>query len=316
MSKCSLILCQARPANMELKTQRRNELAEPIIRHRTRIRPVIQNPTVPPSVVPPVRIDQDRTRVFSEGPTIRCLRAALGETPIKLRELEAGWRERRRILSGSGGAKESSNARVPRHVSQVLPSKTSGILNYGKKGLSGHTPQARAMPALGLDQPPIISPPTPPPTPPLITQRDKPSRSVPPSTRSKDHTYSLSHQQRPSPILSSPLPPTHQPVRLTSRSADTIHIHIPTGSNAITLSLRAKSLIIRISHDGNTFDLLPYRQAGAAPSVAPRRLTLSEWRKWSDSDRREWDLVGGSVESYKRHTPRVSTVNFVVGCSN
>lgn len=299
------------------------ETPSPIGRLRRRI--LIENPRIRAVSLSTDHPSRDQTRISSEGPTIRGLRAAFEETPIKLRNLEAGWRDRRRLSGVKAAPAEPS---MSRKVSFGRPDKASRTIKASRtvkanvrgsdnensrKGDAGppKQPLYRRLHETRHEvrsPPPVIGdalPPSPPPTPPPPIDVTKSSarpahelliplfKASPRLSRATDI---------PEPILSSQLPPTNQSVRLTSRSSDTIHVHSPDTRLGITATLRGGAQWISVPQDGRSL-YITTETNGLSRS---RLIQVDEWSRWSEDDRRDWELVRRTVETYKRNTPRVS----------
>lgn len=295
----------------------------------------------------------------SEGPTIRGIRTAFAETPIRLRELEVGWREKRRAglvdrkLNGVIGVNRDGRRVVKGSSPEGYGSRKKNVEINGMSELDEGVIDLKAERQMRVSDAQIgrqrsnrrdvtfarsieedeakytshkvppsrqntnpLAPPSPPLTPPLIPDRLSPYR---PDTDKSTPIVRPGKVQRPKrvialpttddeqsctvliPILSSPLPPTPHHVPLSKRSRDTIHVHPSPSNTGITLNVNGSE--IRVSSEGTT---VSFWSNGKKGMMLDRVLELGLAKKWSEGDKRDWELVTRLVEGYKRHIPKVS----------
>lgn len=229
-----------------------------------------------------------KMRTGKEGEVMTPVRALsktydYGETPDALRDLEKGWREKRRVVLGDIGV---SNTPAPVRTRQLPSTKSTFKPRVARK--QAGLPLSRPLPVL---QPVATLPPSfqkfgsiPLPTPPHSPLPTKPSL------------------EKVLPILPGNLPPTRHLVPLTSGSRSTILISPYPAVYPITLQL-PDGLAVQIHKDGS---LIRYQDPGSTKSNAWRLIRLSEQTRWTNEETARWEGIAKLVEGYKRATPMVS----------
>jgi hypothetical protein len=203
-----------------------------------------------------------------ESHTVKQIRIAFEETPIKLRIAEQGWKERRRIALEHREVKAQLGAESTKIRE---PGVGKGKQSLGEVGLVGRR---------------LLAPPTPPHTPPHERYRVKPlERPKLPED--------LKGDGRPRPILAFPLPATSSPISL----GRDVHLSIPSPtSGKYELVVHLQDRRITVLRGGEVLD------------TGGIRLHRSENVTWSRDGRKQWDMVWSLVERIKRKTPRVSEI--------
>ncbi|ORX39382.1 hypothetical protein BD324DRAFT_619466, partial [Kockovaella imperatae] len=200
------------------------------------------------------------------------------ETPERLRALEKGWRERRRVVldeisPGDRGLNGASSANGPRR-------KSNGNECKATEGSRQSITQLRRV----TDQP--------------DGPRKAPSR-IP--LRAIPHIPASPPDNPPAriylPILAHPLPPTAGPVYLLGRRDETITIHSPGSAIEITIRL-SPNREIRISHHGTRLAMYHRKASWTLGKEIELQHLTSE-------DAAHWTTVAEIVERFKRQTPRV-----------
>lgn len=275
---------------------------------------------------------------YSEGPTIRGIRTAFAETPAKLRELEDGWRARRRALvvrrentdmgvddgqgvcgavGKLGGWYETEVCPVPKTIPRRDPDERAlrgaavAVDLMVRREETRRKPRNRPI-SVGMPNTSSLGDENRASSRPFKLTTTPPSKLLPrpftnnPAMRDERASkHRESSEPEPAailPILASPLPPTPQPVPLTGRSSDTIHVHAPTSDLGLTLT--QGSAKVQISADGRTIE---FRQDDKKKNRhMTRSIGLDAVSDWTEQDKKDWYLVAKLVEGYKRHTPRVS----------
>lgn len=250
-------------------------------------------PSSTPGPVPPV--------LPPTTSTIRRLRVAFEDTPPRLRNLEAGWRDARKRLQDE----------IAQLAREYVPTSESGELDAEldpsplkdkppekvPKTLRWEHPQPIHMTSMQLPTPPQS-----PVEPELPQVQVKTSRLEMRARCKEPHQHSpelATPAPRPhsklrlSPILAYPLPPSN--VSSIGKTGDTITVHPPGGGRGITLVLQGTTVCV--DSDGMQMILRPPQ--GAERSVALRH-------SMGDADRLTWKRVEAAVTSFKRRTPRVS----------
>ncbi|ORY28809.1 hypothetical protein BCR39DRAFT_533982 [Naematelia encephala] len=277
-------------------------------------------------------------------PSIARIKLAFQDTPEKLRVLEDGWRERRRVVSrettdlvGQVGQKEKkvegsdtqgkAGAYMGEHKHptsnqsrRVRKSSDNDDSAYD----SGTLPTKTRMPFHAKTRTLRINvPPTPPPSPPPSRDFD-PKLSVRQSSRlqSEDtksvevipmlpgNSGSSSSVPNLQPILARPLIPTSRPVPLTRRNSEsTIHIHPLSSAYELTIQLSRSSPPIIVYRGGSVI--------GHGSKRNTVKLAMSA--QWNREDKRIWDKVQKLVEGFKKITTRVKVYHtlgrLIVTCS-
>ncbi|KAI9636976.1 uncharacterized protein MKK02DRAFT_45684 [Dioszegia hungarica] len=192
--------------------------------------PLIAASSALPSSDLPLRIRQpaERTRAVSEGPTIRGIRVAFAETPVKLRELEVGWRERRKA-----SLVLAERIQVGTPASQAEANKAA-ISRHGKKEREEAQRREKRLPQLKAEPKPTSSVPrsrraTVSGEPPAPRRENIPSDRItqqPTKSRGNGTGTKSGTQPVPSPQLAPPSPPpTPPPILSRSKKPDTVLAH-------------------------------------------------------------------------------------------
>lgn len=310
----------------------------PPIRLRIRPRrPPLPAPSACPSTFPTSSAavnssNQDATDITKRS--IRQLRVAFEETPLKLRELEEGWRARRiRVLgemtdqtvlvrgeSRDGALMVSGVASIhqQRGLSKEpgnLPEFTCPIRRVSRNDIPTakvlHIGPLRNAPTYAVVARPTRDPPemqsvirkipiaTAPPTPPASPRSSLRRPSSPPLVGP-----SVAPAGRPTaphtalPILAQPLPPTSHPIPVSRGSPkDTIHVESHPSATELVISLKSGKQVIQVL------------RGGLEVVLDDRTLRSDEQSHWDIRQRKEWEMVQSLVERVKRSTPRVRALH-------
>lgn len=254
--------------------------------------------------------------------TIRQLRVAFQDTPLKLKDLEEGWRAHRarEIDSLTHTAPESiRNAKneqsfhhqyaphdvlwakraSPRQVALSVantptPAPRTTLTNSKLDEAVAHQAGQTSVLSLGQASQQTLLPPTPPTSP-----RPK-SPTVPPPAVPVYAYRSTSTR----PIVAHPLAPTSGRVPLSKRTRDTIQVHAPAEAVAITLSLGGDACTLRVNRAGDELTIAPNSGSSGRQRCTIR---VRDRTKWTATDHKQWMHVAGLVEEFKRHATRVRT---------
>jgi len=277
----------------------------PPIRLRIRPRrPPLPAPSAWPSTFPTSSAavnssNQDATDITKRS--IRQLRVAFEETPLKLRELEEGWRARRiRVLGEMTDQTVLVTCPIRRVSRNDIP--TAKVLHIGP---------LRNAPTYAVGARPTRDPPemqsvirkipiaTAPPTPPASPRSSLRRPSSPPLVGP-----SVAPAGRPTaphtalPILAQPLPPTSHPIPVSRGSPkDTIHVESHPSATELVISLKSGKQVIQVLRGG--FEVV----------LDDRTLRSDEQSHWDIRQRKEWEMVQSLVERVKRSTPRVRALH-------
>jgi hypothetical protein len=203
-----------------------------------------------------------------ESHTVKQIRIAFEETPIKLRIAEQGWKERRKIALEHREVKGRSGAECTKIKE---PDVGRGKQRLGEDGLVGQG---------------LLASPTPPHTPPHKRY------PIEPLVRPK-LPEDLKGDGLPRPILAFPLPATSSPISL----ARDVHLSIPcptSGKHELVLHLQDRQISVL--------------RGGEILETGGIRLHRAEYGMWCPDGRKQWDMVWSLVERIKRKTPRVSEI--------
>lgn len=214
---------------------------------------------------------------------VRVLSETFEETPQGLRDLERGWREKRRAVLGDSEAINTLRPKYPREDARKK-------VFYGREGV-----EVGRSGRLQLGQTPL-------PTPPNSPKMDKPSKYI--SVKAEIESCQ--------PIMVGALPSTHGPVRLTSRSKSTIHVISSPAPNSIILEMEDGSTV-KIRRDGRVLVMQSHTQGR-------RRLTssirLDDKIGWKKDEREIWEGIAKLVEGYKRASPKVRALRVAITQDN
>ena len=284
------------------------DASQPPTRFRDRLRP---QPAAGPSTLNARPFGQRQPNTTSADvtrlPSIRHLRVAFEETPPKLRELEQGWRARRkRVLDDvtqatqdrmTGSSYEGlgiGEARLDEGDDMVLSRQQHTALNTSSRPRPANAeiePTQHIMTG-PLRAVPIPAPlPTPPASPPIPVIRAVSPRtgSILPTARQHHH------HELAKPILAHPLPPSAHPIPISRRSRrETIRVSPLEWSTELVISLELGKREIRIMRGGKRV------------AFGDRELLLDDQGGWGKTDWEEWEMVQALVDRVKRATPRVS----------
>jgi hypothetical protein len=214
----------------------------------------------------------------TESPTVKQIRIAFEQTPSKLRAAEQGWRERRKEIT-----------------KRVQPVQTTRTTDKGRMELEvGHQAEypavKRTSPEVMVSARPVTSPPTPPQTPPAVQTH----------IQSKD----TDRGNVPAPILSYPLAPTLANISLGRGGS----LSIPHPSSPHEVEVRIGKQCISVLRGGHILEIPMKREQ--------RTICRKDYRSWSSTERKQWEMVRDLVEQVKRKTPRVSGSHRVPGCTD
>jgi hypothetical protein len=203
----------------------------------------------------------------TESPTVKQIRIAFEQTPSKLRAAEQGWRERRKEIT-----------------KRVQPVQTNRTTDEGRTELEvGHQAEypavKRTSPEVMVSAKSTTSPPTPPQTP--------PAGHGPPSKKSDE-------LQPLAPILAYPLAPTLSSIPLGRNSS----LSIPHPSSPHEVKVRSGKQLISVLRGGHILEI--------GMKGEQRTIRRKDYRNWSSTERKQWEMVRDLVEQVKRKTPRVS----------
>jgi hypothetical protein len=203
----------------------------------------------------------------TESPTVKQIRIAFEQTPSKLRAAEQGWRERRKEIA-----------------KRIQPDQATRTTEKGrievKVGHQAEYPAVRhANPKVMVSTKPTTSPPTPPQTP---SARQE-------NLQSKD----LDRAEAPRPILAHPLAPTLSSIPLGRNCS----LLIPHPSSPHELEVRIGKQGISVLRGGHVLE--------TGMKGEQRATCRKDYRNWSSTARKQWEMVRDLVEQVKRKTPRV-----------
>lgn len=303
-------------------------------RSRVRLRPLLPfalgSPPKPTASVAAKGKDHQPSDVTAL-PSIAQLRIAFEETPTRLRELEEGWRARRRRMLGditceatqlpvAGGSQPNTKCgkissetrraaktgrRELESLSLALPARRLERQPAAKASLAvdansrvSPSPGPPFAPALKREPRPIIrtlpiiiAPPTPPASPPSPPRRTIPPYTVP--TASSVIPGFKVAGGLPT-ILAHPLPPTSYPIPISrSTPRDTIHVQ-PLNS--------PYELIFSLDHGRRKVSVV---RGGEEIALRDKVVSLRMQHLWDPKERKEWEMVAALVQRVKRGTPRV-----------
>ena len=216
-----------------------------------------------------------------ESPTVRQIRIAFEQTPNKLRLVEQGWRERRRQEINRKPIQQDGHG-VPglKTVGDQVQRAGVGVAARNRKR------PTEATPCLARHEP---APPTPPPTPPAAQDKSICTKK----DRKADTSINM-----PRPILADPLPPTPTPMILGHKTTLFIPDQSPSCPHEFVLRIGRRR--ISVMRGGEMIEL--------ASGTPVSRMRLAEYKKWSQTQRKQWDTVWDLLEQVKRKTPRVSSL--------
>jgi hypothetical protein len=202
----------------------------------------------------------------TESPTVKQIRIAFEQTPSKLRAAEQGWRERRKEIT-----------------KRIQPVQTSRMPEKGLKvGHQAEYPAVkRTTPEVVVASRPTTSPPTPPQTPPATSQGHLQSNE-------------LDRGDVPAPILAHPLAPTLNSIPLGRNGS----LSIPHPSSPHEVKVRSGKQLISVLRGGHILEI--------GMKGEQRTIRRKDYRNWSSTERKQWEMVRDLVEQVKRKTPRVS----------
>lgn len=217
--------------------------------------------------------------------SIARIRTAFQDTPLRLRELEEGWREKRKRVLGHG-------AETP--IRDGIPAPGQARKAEVGGGVGGDRMRRKRREDIRAPVRAAVRPITPPPTPPPSPSRAKLPQNIQTYSMKVSHPRIIPHipdenppNVTPKPILSHPLIPTSKPIRLSSNPRSTIHTHPPTSPYELSIELA-------------TIKVHVYR-GGRVIQIGERKLLLNGLGR----DEKEWMIVQDLVEGFKRRTPRV-----------
>jgi hypothetical protein len=215
-----------------------------------------------------------------ESHTVKQIRIAFEQTPIKLRIAEQGWKERRRACLDSVGRRGGQKNR------EVNERDTGRLgLKMGKLPLPLPVHSRRKQ---------EVVPPTPPPTPPELKH---PTRS-----KARSEFQQKDDRNSPRPIIAFPLPATSAPIPLGRDIW--LSIPCPTSQPLHELVLQTASGRISVLKRGEVLEL-----QSSSSGTRITLIRLQEFSSWSRADREQWDMVWQLMERLKRRTPRVSSIS-------
>lgn len=212
-----------------------------------------------------------------DKPTVRQLKIAFQETPLKLREIEDGWRGKRQ--------QQLEEAKCTRGSSRQ-PSKSSTTRSKGG---------VRNVEA-AVDRQSYL--PSPPPSPSEPRRQSSQAPHPPPSTLEP----SIFNTSQPRPILAFPLTPTVWPRNV----AVGVSLHVPETASTPRCELHLNLGHQRVVVGSGGRCLIWTSEMNTRQSS--KRIELDNAEKWSDVTRKRWELVHDLVEQVKRKTPRVSSL--------
>jgi hypothetical protein len=213
----------------------------------------------------------------AESPTVKQIRIAFEQTPSKLRAAEQGWRERRKEIAKRIQSDQATRTTEKRRIEV-------------KVGHQAEYPAVRhANPKVMASAKPTTSPPTPPQTPPARQG----------NTQSKD----LDRSDAPRPILAHPLAPTLSSIHLGRNGS----LSIPHPSSPHELEVQIGKQHISVLRGGDTLEI--------GTKAEQRTICRKDYRNWSSTERKQWEMVRDLIEQVKRKTPRVSGSHGVSGCA-
>ena len=214
----------------------------------------------------------------TESYTVKQIRIAFEQTPSKLRAAEQGWRERRKEIT-----------------KRVQPVQTNRTTDEGRTELEvGHQAEypavKRTTPEVVVSARPTTSPPTPPQTP--SASHDNP------------HSEDTDRGEAPRPILAYPLAPTLSSIPLGRGGS----LSIPHPSSPHEVEVRIGKQRISVLRGGHILEI--------GMKGEQRPISRKDYRNWSSTERRQWEMVWDLIEQVKRKTPQVSGPYGVLGCTD
>jgi hypothetical protein len=175
---------------------------------------------------------------------------------------------------------------------RIQPVQTSAVPEKGLK--VGHQAEYPAVkgttPEVVMSARPTTSPPTPPQTPRAI--HDHP------------HSEDIDRGEVPRPILAYPLAPTLANISLGRGGS----LSIPHPSSPHEVEVRIGKQRILVLRGGHILEIPMKREQ--------RTICRKDYRSWSSTERKQWEMVRDLVEQVKRKTPRVSGSHRVPGCTD
>jgi len=167
-------------------------------------------------------------------------------------------------------------------IKRVQPLQSSAVPGKGLKvGHQAEYPSVkRTTPELEGPARPTTSPPTPPQT--------------PPASHDNAHSETLDRGEAPRPVLAYPLAPTLSSIPLGRGGS----LSISHPSSPHEVKVRIGKQRISVLRGG---DILQIGMKGEQ-----RTICRKDYRNWSSTERKQWEMVRDLVEQVKRKTTRVS----------
>lgn len=209
---------------------------------------------------------------YIDRPTVQQLKLAFQETPIQLREIENGWKGRRKqqmVRPSTKSPTPGLKGRPSTHVDER---------NKGLERAQGYLPSPPSTPLESHE-------------PEVNTSRNAPMKEM--------------HKTRqPRPILAFPLIPTLRPIKVVSG----VYVYIPTPTHHSEYELRLYMSQRRVTvlSGGMSLSTIPTTTGREGQMQLAHQINLDQCDDWAESERGQWELVAELVECVKRKTPRVS----------
>lgn len=218
----------------------------------------------------------------SDQPTVRQLKLAFQETPLKLREIEDGWRDKRK-----------------QKLAQL--NNVDGNRTVGKEYLSLKSRTVTAVRALNDDA--LVEPcnhlPSPPLTPPELADRPRRPAAGPLSVDNSAIARQEAGNDSPRPIMAFPLSATITPMNI----ARGVTLQVPSPNSNVLHELRMdlSDQRVVVERGGRAVEWIDRDS-----SRTRRRIELDKAHGWDSCTKKQWQVIADLVERIKRGTPRVS----------
>ncbi|WWC72837.1 uncharacterized protein I206_106801 [Kwoniella pini CBS 10737] len=208
-------------------------------------------------------------------------------TPSPLRQLERGWKEKRRLHLKDASLRAQTNS-----VRFAITSSTSALLtppstpppsqNFAIIRKDANNPIDTVHTGLSSGSNCTINP-------------EQPVNS---QTATSARNTDTPHHIRP--ILSYPLPSTSCPVPLIKGKKDTINVSSPGSMYEVILRLE-EGRVVKVRRGGFIAELFMKRKG----QIQERLLDMKDVGKWTETEKRDWQNISDVISDFKRMTIRV-----------